>query len=452
MISLLTISMLCQPVMTMAYSTTLKTIRANSPIETAIAVANELNSQSNTYVIATTLDYPDALAGTVLASKYNAPILYVSLLDNQKVFDYLASRNVNQSTQFYILGGAAVVSPVMEHALKAISPKVVRLGGWDRYDTANIINDYLNTKEGTPVIIATGRVYPDGLSMGAIGGQLQYPIYLIDGNNIPQNTVQQLKTIKPTTVYIAGGTAVVPTNTENQIRTLLPSAKIVRLAGLDRYETSAKIAQYFNPYLKETIYTTGEDFHSALIASPLAVQHKASITLVDNVTPAYQAIMSQTTGYIIGDIKMNSPTTLPLKQGPAITTLSDGDIQYLQSYAPYATLTSGGSYTSFQDMYLNQRANCDALMTRFSAVTLSDYSQAKSEWITSPKLVYRSILGQYCVRGVLSLTYNTAGNKFGLTPNVKYQREVEYILRNTYPNNILTLEDIVYLSKFVPVN
>lgn len=133
----------------------------------------------------------------------------------------------------------------------------------------------------------------------------------------------------------------------------------------------------------------------------------------------------------------------------AITALSDADIQRLQSYKQF---DGGGSYTSFQDMYLNQRANCDGLMAKFSAVTLSDYAQAKVEWLTSPKLVYRSIIGQFCVRGVLSLTYYNAENKFRLTPNVKYQREVEYRLRSSYGSTTLKLESTAYLSDFVPMN
>ena len=452
MIPLLAMSILYQPAFpVLADSSTMKTIRANSDIETSIAVAKELNSQSNTYVITTTMDYPDALAGTVLASKLNAPILFVSLTDNQKIFDYLSTRNVDKTTQFYILGGSAVVSLDVENYLKSITTKVVRLGGLTRYDTANLINASLNTKVGTPVIIATGRIYPDGLSMGAIGGQLQYPIYLVDGDNISQNMAQQLLKNMPTTVYLAGGTAVVPPVIENHIKALLPSTNIVRLAGHDRYETSAIISDYFRPYLKETIYTTGEDFHSALVAVPLASQHKASITLVDNVTTAYLATMNKQTGYLIGDITVKSPTSLPLKKGPAITTLTDGDIQYLQSYKQY---DGGGSYVSFQDMYTEDRASCDALAVGFSATTLSDYAQAKSEWITSPTLVYRSLLSQYCIRGILSLTYYDAGNKFGLTPNVKYQREVEYRLRNSFTSagSTLKLENTIYLSDFVPVN
>lgn len=449
MIPLLTLSILFQPMLpAIAESISLKTITANSHIETSIEVAKELNSKSNTYVIATSIDYPDALAGTVLASKFNAPILFVNLYDNQKVFDYLESQNVDKSTKFYILGGQAVVTLMVEQTLRAISPNVVRLGGWTKYDTANLINEYLDTKQGLPVIVATGIIYPDALSMGAIGGQFQYPIYLVDFDSVSQDTVDQLQRIKPTTVYIAGGTGIIPQKIENQIKNFLPSTNIVRLAGYDRYETSSIVADYFSSYMNEKIYTTGEDFHSALVAAPLASQHKASINLVDNISPEFEAKMNRQKGYRIGDIKVVRQT-LPLEPGgPAITAFTEDDIRYLQRYKQFDG--NGGSYKSFDVMYAEEKGGCEALIKKFSPSTLSDYSQAKVEWLSTPTLVYRSLISQYCVRGILSLTYDSGDNKFGLTPNTKYQREVEFRIRNSM-SSYLKLEETVYFSDFVQV-
>ena len=144
------------------------------------------------------------------------------------------------------------------------------------------------------------------------------------------------------------------------------------------------------------------------------------------------------------------PQQATQKVGPAITTLTDADILRLQSYKQY---DGGGSYVSFKDMYSGDRASCDALAAKFSSITLNDYAQAKTEWLTSSKLVYRSLLSQYCVRGILTLTYYSEGNKFGLKPNVKYQREVEYRLRNSITQGQITLklESINYLTGFKEV-
>lgn len=143
------------------------------------------------------------------------------------------------------------------------------------------------------------------------------------------------------------------------------------------------------------------------------------------------------------------PPSVNQEPVPAITVLSDTDIQKLQSYSQLKG-SSGGSYTSFENMYSNQRNNCDALMERFSALSLSDYSKANVEWLTSPKLIYKNVLSQYCIRGIVTLTYYEAGNKFSLSPNVKYQREVEYQLRNSVTDGTMTLklEGTTYLGEF----
>lgn len=442
-IPLLVLALLSQPTLTLADSQTLKVIQGNTPVETAINVAKELNSQSNTYVIATTSDYPDAMAGTVLAGKYKAPILFVTNGDNQAVFDYLKSKNVNSQTQFYILGETGAVSPTVENQLKAISTKVTRLGGVDRYGTVDAINTYLNPKYNTPVIIATGLNYPDALSMGAISGQYQYPIYLINENEIPQSVALQLRKINPGYVYIAGGTGVVPQALESQIRELAPASTLVRLGGLDRYETSQKIADWFRDKLPEKIYTTGEDFHSALVSAPLATQQKASILLADNITPDQQTTMNQQMGYQVGNIAVATPS-----QQQGTTVLTEADIQRLQSYPQSYGNSSSSAYHSFEDMYTNNRASCDALLERFSPNTLSEFNNAKVEWLTSPRLVYRNAISQYCIRGIVKVTFS-GNNQFNLIPNITYQRDVEYRLRST---DQLRLENTNYLSEFQALN
>lgn len=134
----------------------------------------------------------------------------------------------------------------------------------------------------------------------------------------------------------------------------------------------------------------------------------------------------------------------------ALTTLSDSDILRIQSHKQ---LDGGGSHVSFQNMYINERANCDGIIKLFSPLALPDYDKAKVEWITNAKLVYRSFSSQICVRGVLSLTYYGTDNKYGLKPNVKYQGEVEYRLRNSVTDgkSTLKLESINYLTGFKAV-
>lgn len=300
---LLTLTLTCSYFVTVnADQTSLNTIFGKSYIETAIETSKELNSNSNTYIISDIDDYPDALSGTGLASRYNAPILFVSKEDNTKLFDYLKSVNSNKDTKFFVLGGTGAVSQSIEDTLKSISNSVLRFSGSDRFETCQLINNYLNAKQGTPVIIAEGYSYADALSISAIGGQLQYPMILVNKDSIPNKIVEQLQSIKPSTVYIAGGAGVVSDSVEQQIKNLT-SAQIIRFSGKDRYDTSTKISDYFKNQLKGKIYTTGEDFHDALVSIPLAGKNHYSIQLTYD---SNQLSNVKSNDFIIGTLQTNN--------------------------------------------------------------------------------------------------------------------------------------------------
>jgi len=176
-------------------------------------------------------------------------------------------------------------------------------------------------------------------------------------------------------------------------------------------------------------------------------------------------ISSPTTPTTVKEIPQQSPVALqvatkvvtpaPAQQQAvqAITALTDSNIQHLQGYAPYSSAGGPGAYIDFTTEYSTQKADCDGLVKAFSPITLSDYYKMQAQWLTSPKLVYRSVIGQFCIRGVLTLTAYEDGNTFGLAPNVKYQREVEYRLTNAVKNGKITLslDSTHYLSEFKAV-
>ena len=141
------------------------------------------------------------------------------------------------------------------------------------------------------------------------------------------------------------------------------------------------------------------------------------------------------------------PTPAPVNQDsvPAITSLSDSDIQRLQSYPTYGSTGQGG-YESFSGFYANPHNQAESLPSKFSPTTLSIYNKAKVGWITSPKLIYWTVMDQIAYRGILTLTYY-GDNLFGLTPNVTYQREVEYRLENSVETGF-AFSDVKYLSDF----
>jgi hypothetical protein len=176
----------------------------------------------------------------------------------------------------------------------------------------------------------------------------------------------------------------------------------------------------------------------------------------DKVQTSIPIVDSTTKDFI--HYKAGTPLADPLSLGigKAITSLSETDIIRLQNYEQYSTAggQKSGNYISFQDMYTNDRLNCDGMLNRFTPIGLAQYSGAKVEWITSPKLLYTNAVHQYCLRGILRLTYSNNENKFELVANQSYQCDVEYNISCTYNASeyFTSVEGISYLSKFRAAN
>lgn len=249
----------------------------------AIAKANYTGTLSNV-ILATADDYPDALTGSVLAYKLNAPILLVgsSDTDQAKVLDYMKS-NLDPAGTVYILGGTGVVSSALEGKITAVGfPNITRLGGADRYETSVKIAEQLKVKTGTPIVLAYGENYPDALSISSLAAEMQYPILLVQKDGLSDAVKNEISALKPSKVYIIGGEGVISTAVESQVAqvTSLSKTNIVRIAGKDRYETSLAVAQYFN-LSGNVCVATGSNFPDALAGSVYAATHNAPIILAD---------------------------------------------------------------------------------------------------------------------------------------------------------------------------
>ncbi len=269
-------------------------------IETALKIANEYNNGNvQTVVVTTANNFPDALTGSVLAAKYNAPILLVNttVKASQDVLDYIKS-NLEVGGKVYILGGTSVVSTDIENNIKNMGyDNIKRLSGANRDETANVINGELNPQKGTPVFIATGYNFPDALAASGIAGIKGYPILLSSKDKLPQATIDSLSSIEASKVYIVGGTTVVSDMVSKQLESVtgLETTDIIRLSGTNRYETSLEIAKFFNINTLNAILATGADFPDALAGSSLAVKNNAPIILVSNDTSSQKKYLDSST-------------------------------------------------------------------------------------------------------------------------------------------------------------
>ncbi|WP_346920750.1 cell wall-binding repeat-containing protein [Clostridium sp. UBA7339] len=178
-----------------------------------------------------------------------------------------------------------------------------RIYGATRYETS-----YLVAKKGwsssDTVVIAPGTDYPDALCAGPLAAKNKAPILLARNQSL--NEQQELKNLlsnlKVKNVYIVGGTGVLSSAFENQIKAMNITTK--RLGGADRYETSLKIAQQIG-IQSEVVVTTGENFADSLSISSIAGIKAMPILLTrDSTIPtnikSYLSNKNITKTYVIG--------------------------------------------------------------------------------------------------------------------------------------------------------
>ncbi|WP_141694316.1 cell wall-binding repeat-containing protein, partial [Desulfosporosinus sp. BG] len=155
-------------------------------------------------------------------------------------------------------------------------PSITRLAGADRYATAQAIAQHGWT-QADYAILAYGGNFPDALSAVVLAKKYNAPILLTSGSSMQDITKQTLIALQVKSVFIIGGTVVIPTSIETELRAM--GIAPTRIAGQDRYETSVNIAKQTTPPT-ELIVATGEDYPDALSIAPIAAIKQIPIVLV----------------------------------------------------------------------------------------------------------------------------------------------------------------------------
>jgi putative cell wall-binding protein len=179
-----------------------------------------------------------------------------------------------------VVGGSGAISDAMVSQLQAHATDVFRIAGADRFETAAYLSDYTVDLDQAQqpiypktVYIANGIGFADALSGGANAAREDGPLLLTKATALPDPTAATLDVMQPTKVVIMGGTGVVSSAVQSAIAAIVPSAQIVRIAGTDRFDTSAKASLYAFPtpagVVTSVWLANGNNYPDALAAAPL---------------------------------------------------------------------------------------------------------------------------------------------------------------------------------------
>lgn len=278
--------------------------RVDTSIEAARKLKTKLGvSKFDSVIVASGMNYADALAGSWLSAVKSAPILLLDKVSEDKVAQYVKA-NLSAEGTVYILGGNGAVPETFEDKLAGLS--VSRLSGKSRYDTNMAILEETDVS-GKDLIVCSGAGYADALSVSSVGR----PIMLV-GTELTDAQKEYLEDAGFARIYAVGGTAAVSSDVVNE---LVQYAGVTRVGGKNRFETSLNVAKTFFPGTHDHMMMVyAKDFPDGLSGGALAYQYDAPVLLAtsDNVSAAvaYRGLSSAARSVTMGGPKLISDNAI----------------------------------------------------------------------------------------------------------------------------------------------
>lgn len=235
-------------------------------------------------VVASGRGYADALAGGVLASLDDGPLLLTDpgMLPGQIAdeIDRVTYGSAYAETwpTVYVLGGAGAVSEAVMTEIEGLTnvAEVKRLAGANRYGTAAEVASQTAADYGPlskTAFVVGGFAWPDALAAGPVSAYNESALLLTGKSDVPKETEDALSDLGIVDVVVVGGTGVVDATTFTKLESLV-SGDVTRVAGATRYDTARAVAQWgVDEYGMNGQFTTlcsGRNYPDALSAAPIS--------------------------------------------------------------------------------------------------------------------------------------------------------------------------------------
>ncbi|WP_434810614.1 cell wall-binding repeat-containing protein [Microbacterium sp. bgisy189] len=230
-----------------------------------------------------------------------------------------------------------------------------RLWGSDRYQTAAAVSASRFAAGVGVVYLANGTAFPDALAGAAAAGTRNAPVLLTEADALPAATAKELARLQPKSIVVLGGTAAVA-DAVVAAASRYTTGPVKRIAGADRYETSALVANTFAPGISVAYVAAGSTFPDALAGAAAAGTRNAPVLL------ATRAGIPDPTAKALTTLKPKSIVVLG-----GTSAISDAVLGSLRSY-------TGGSVTrqAGADRYATAAKVADTFPTSTTTVYVAN--------------------------------------------------------------------------------
>ena len=318
-------------------------------------------------------------------------------------FSKAVATSGGSSTQFVVtaVNAAGVESRPVGDSTANGDLYIRRLFGADRYGTNLAVNGSLDHVKGGTVIVATGADFADSLSAAPAAAISDGALYLTSRTTVPAKTLAAIKALKPSKIYIVGGTSAVPNAVSSQLLSAT-GVSPVRVAGANRYETNARVLQTFfsNQPIDTAFVATGRSYSDSLSASAVAGALGSPVVLIDGTRdkdlPSASAALLTKQGakevFVVGGISaVNSTIEKNLAQSFAKVTRLGGADRYATNLAVNELMNDAAPSVPMTGVWIaTGRDFPDALS---AAPAAGDMSQRLV--LSNAKCIYKPVVSQW---------------------------------------------------------
>lgn len=216
---------------------------------------------------------------------------------------------------------------------------MTRLQGATRYDTAVQVSRSAFPTTSPAVVLASGEDFADALAGSALAGAADGSLLLTQRAELPESVRLEMVRLRPSRVYLLGGASAVTTGVLSSVTKALPSADATRIAGINRFETAAKVAEVISGIAEpaRVFVVSGVSWPDAASASAIAYAKGYPILLTPRSglgveAKSYLAAHRPAMTYVGG-----GPKALDLKVDAEIASATGGSVKRFSGSDRYDT-------------------------------------------------------------------------------------------------------------------
>ncbi len=263
---------------------------------TSLAVSSSNWATADSVVLATGVEFPDALAASAIAGTLDAPVVSVVPQDyyggwRQNMFDVCNELERLGCSDVYVVGGDVAVGPEVDDYLSERGYSVHRVSGANRYLTAvEVAEELFSTAATDTAFMARGDDFADALAVSPYAFSQGIPVLLTKSSELPPATAAFIEEHNIANVVVAGGEVAVSDAVVEQLEALNGGAtNVVRCAGTTRYATAKAVADYAIDDMAWASWdfmgaATGESFPDALSGGAACGRRGGSLLLTKSTT------------------------------------------------------------------------------------------------------------------------------------------------------------------------